>query len=187
MTSTVRYSLPYKNFQEARHVTAPSHFDIPNSRFCVDFYLPQGTPILASRSGVVTHTESRYNKGSFKKKCLNRCNYIIIGHDDGQESIYVHLAWHSIVVSVGQRVKRGQLIGLSGQTGYASYPHLHFGVYDSDNKNIRPKFYTDLPKKTSYMRYSLDKKCLVIRAKNKSTRKQRNRPHSSERRVEEIG
>lgn len=151
------YSLPYKKCDSVRLCTAPSHFSIPNSRFCLDFYLPQGTPILAARSGTVTEAESRYNRSSFKRSFMSRCNYVYIRHGDGQESVYAHLARYSVRVKVGQRVRQGQVIGLSGQTGYSTYPHLHFGVYDSDDNNIRPIFNTELPLKTSYKRYHLDK------------------------------
>lgn len=190
MTST-RHSLPYKKCTVAKQCTAPSHFSTPNSRFCIDFYLPQGTPILASRPGVVTETESRYNKSYSSKSFMPKCNYVYIRHDDGQESIYAHLAWHSVTVKVGQRVRRGQVIGLSGQTGYATYPHLHFGVYDSDDNNIRLIFNTSLPVKVSYRIYPLDKNffiaCSRPKDKYEPTRKQRNCPHSDEKRVEEIG
>ena len=151
------YSLPYEKCDSVRCCTAPSHFITPNSRFCLDFYLPQGTPILAARSGVITDTESRYNKSSFKRSFMPKCNYIYIRHSDGQESVYAHLAWRSVRVKVGQRVRRGAVIGLSGQTGYAAYPHLHFGVYDSDDTNIRIIFNTQLPSKTSYKRYCPNK------------------------------
>ena len=186
MTSTP-HSLPYKKCSVAKRCTAPSHFSTPNSRFCIDFYLPQGTPILASRPGIVTETESRYNKSYSNKSYMPRCNYVVISHDDGQESVYAHLAWRSVGVKIGQGVKRGQVIGLSGQIGYATYPHLHFGVYDSEGNSTRPEFDTNLPVKTSYKRYSLDKECLVTRTESRATRKQRNCPHSSEKRVEEIG
>lgn len=163
MTSAAPFSLPYKNCLTARRCTAPSHFSTPNSRFCLDFYLPQGTPILAARPGVVTKTESRYNKSYSDTAFMPRCNYVYIIHDDGQESVYAHLAFRSVTVKVGQRVRRGQVIGLSGQTGYATYPHLHFGVYDSDDNCVRPIFKVKLPKKVSYKRYSLDKEFLICK------------------------
>ena len=149
-----RYSLPYKRCREARCCTAPAHFSIPNSRFCIDFYLPRGTPLSAARSGIVVETESRYNKSYNNKRFIDRCNYIVIRHSDGQESRYVHLAWHSIKVRIGTRVKRGKIIGLSGQTGYATYPHLHFGVYGIDGTNISVTFNKPLPLKTSWKRFS---------------------------------
>lgn len=162
MATIVKHSLPYKICSVARHCTAPFHFSRPDLRFCIDFYLPQGTPILASRSGVVSETESRYNKSYQNIEFVDRCNYIVIRHGNGEETMYAHLSWHSVKVRVGQRVKRGQVIGLSGQTGCSTYLHLHFGAYDALGSNIRPIFNTGLPSKTSYMRYSLDKEFLII-------------------------
>lgn len=149
-----RYMLPYKICDEARHCTAPAHFSIPNSRFCIDFYLPKGTPLLAARSGIVVATEGRYNKSYNNKRFIDKCNYIVIRHSDRQESTYSHLAWRSVKVKIGTRVKRGKIIGLSGQTGYAAYPHLHFGVYDIDDTNIPVAFDKPLPPKTSWKRFS---------------------------------
>jgi len=53
---------------------------------------------------------------------------IEINHGNGLESFYGHLS--RVDVAVGQRVQRGQVIGISGMTGTATGPHLHFGVYD---------------------------------------------------------
>ena len=157
-----KYSLPYSYCSTARRCTAPSHFITPNSRFCLDFYLPQGTPILAARPGLVVEVKDKYNKACYKKSFMSKCNYVVIRHDNGDESDYAHLAYRSVRVNIGQRVRRGQIIGLSGQTGYATYPHLHFGVYDSSDNNVRPQFDTTLPTKASYRRYSLDKEFFVI-------------------------
>lgn len=162
MASVAKYSLPYKKCGAVKRCTAPFHFSTPGLRFCVDFYLSQGTPILAARPGVIKETESRYNTGYRDEEFIDRCNYVVIRHADGEETVYAHLAWRSVRVSVGQRVKNGQIIGLSGQTGYATYPHLHFGVYDSKGYNIRPTFDSPLPTKTSYKRYSLDKTFFII-------------------------
>lgn len=153
MSVMVTYSIPYKTCGVARRCTAPSHLSTPGSRFCIDFYLPQGTSILAARPGVVVEAEGRYNKSYNNKSFMDRCNYIIILHTDGHESVYAHLAWRSITVKKGDRVKRGQVIGLSGQTGYATYPHLHFGVYVS-GESMRPTFNKPLPPKVSWKRYS---------------------------------
>lgn len=149
-----RYSLPFKKCRVARHCTAPAHFSIPNTRFCIDFYLPRGTPVLAARVGVVTETESQYNKSFQNEDFIERCNYVTLRHSDGQESIYAHLAWRSIKVKRGMKVRRGQVIGLSGQVGYATYPHLHFGVYNANGKNIPAIFNTPLPTKTDWRKFA---------------------------------
>ena len=97
----------------------------------------EGTPIRAARSGKVVYRESRFNTHHWNKRNLHRCNVVEIEHDDGSEAKYAHLAWRSVYPKVGERVRAGQVIGLSGWTGYATYPHLHFGLFDADLKCIR--------------------------------------------------
>lgn len=55
-------------------------------------------------------------------------NYITVLHNDGTFADYSHLRYKSVIVQLGQQVERGQIIGYSGATGYATGPHLHFVV-----------------------------------------------------------
>ena len=89
-----------------------------NQRFHygVDLAAPTGTPIYASRSGTVT--TASYNGSSGY--------YVQIDHGDGYRSIYMHMT--HFVVSAGQRVSRGEVIGYCGSTGGSTGPHLHFGI-----------------------------------------------------------
>ena len=73
--------------------------------------------ILPTRAGKVTATS--YQAGGAG-------NYVSINHLDGFSSIYMHMT--NYVVSVGQTVSQGQLIGYVGSTGLSTGPHLHFGV-----------------------------------------------------------
>jgi murein DD-endopeptidase MepM/ murein hydrolase activator NlpD len=57
-----------------------------------------------------------------------RANFIRILHADGSMAVYAHLAEHGALVRQGQPVETGQRIGLSGNTGYSTAPHLHFAV-----------------------------------------------------------
>ena len=105
-----------------------SHVD-PQNRYAIDFGTPQGTPILAARAGVVMQVESDFDKaGLDREKFGGRANYVRILHDDGSMGLYAHLRPEGVLVRVGQRVKTGQRIGLSGNTGYTTGPHLHFAV-----------------------------------------------------------
>ena len=83
----------------------------------IDMSCAQGTPIYATRAGKVTATS--YQAGGAG-------NYVSINHLDGFSSIYMHMT--NYVVSVGQTVSQGQLIGYVGSTGLSTGPHLHFGV-----------------------------------------------------------
>lgn len=83
----------------------------------VDLAAPTGTPIYASRSGVVT--TAAYQEGGAG-------NYVSINHGDGYASIYMHMTHY--IVSAGEYVTAGQVIGYCGSTGGSSGPHLHFGI-----------------------------------------------------------
>jgi len=83
----------------------------------IDLACAQGTPIYATRAGTVTRTA--YQAGGAG-------NYVSINHLDGFASIYMHMTHY--VVSAGQSVSQGQLIGYVGSTGISTGPHLHFGV-----------------------------------------------------------
>lgn len=120
---------------------APFHKTHESMRYCVDFALSIGTPIRAVANGVVIERESRFSRAyavPSYKNCA-RANYVTIRHHDGRSSYYVHLKWRSVKVRVGQKVRQGQVIALSGDTGYAAYPHLHFGLYENEN-NIPVRF-----------------------------------------------
>ena len=82
----------------------------------IDLAGPAGTPIYASRTGVVTAATSNSKAGY----------YVSINHGDGYSSIYMHMT--RFVVSAGQAVSAGQVIGYMGSTGVSSGSHLHFGI-----------------------------------------------------------
>mgnify|MGYP004576290957 FL=1 len=82
----------------------------------VDLAAPANTPVYATRSGIVTTTTYSGSAGY----------YVTINHGDGFSSIYMHL--NNYVVSAGQAVSAGQLIGYVGRTGIATGYHLHFGI-----------------------------------------------------------
>ena len=83
----------------------------------IDLAAAEGTPIYATRAGKVTTCS--YQAGGAG-------NYVSINHMDGFASIYMHMTHY--VVSPGQSVSQGQLIGYVGNTGLSTGPHLHFGI-----------------------------------------------------------
>jgi murein DD-endopeptidase MepM/ murein hydrolase activator NlpD len=82
-----------------------------------DFKVPYGTEVFATGDGIVV--ESGYSTGGFG-------NYVVIDHDYGLSTLYGHLS--QILVPKGLNVKRGDLIGKSGDSGLSSGPHLHYQV-----------------------------------------------------------
>lgn len=83
----------------------------------IDMACAQGTPIYATRAGKVTTASYQAGGAGY---------YVSINHGDGFSSIYMHMT--NFVVSSGQSVSAGQLIGYVGSTGVSTGPHLHFGV-----------------------------------------------------------
>lgn len=105
-----------------------SHQDAQN-RHAVDFAAEIGTPVLAARAGTVMQVEGDFDKAGLNaEKYAGRANFVRIVHDDGTMAVYAHLKADGVLVRVGQRVRKAQVIGLSGNTGYTTGPHLHFVV-----------------------------------------------------------
>lgn len=107
---------------------AYSHNDEQN-HYAVDFAAPIGTDVVAARDGVVMQVENDFDRaGLNREKYAGRANFVRILHDDGTMALYAHLREAGVMVRTGQRVRAGQLIGRSGNTGFTSGPHLHFAV-----------------------------------------------------------
>lgn len=94
----------------------------------LDFNMPTGTKIYASRSGTVVMMEEKHNQGGADPDMMEYANYVTILHNDGTFADYSHLKHQGVEVRLGQAVRTGQLIGYSGATGYVTGPHLHFVV-----------------------------------------------------------
>jgi murein DD-endopeptidase MepM/ murein hydrolase activator NlpD len=127
----VTYAWPFPPSAAARLSQGPggpTHRD-RYSRFAIDLAVPEGTPVLAARAGVVVFLENRYfESGLDQARFQTRSNLVRILHDDGSMGSYGHLYPDSIDLEPGQRVEVGEQIGLSGNTGFSSGPHLHFVV-----------------------------------------------------------
>jgi murein DD-endopeptidase MepM/ murein hydrolase activator NlpD len=81
-----------------------------------DFHAPSGTPVLAANDGEVVIAQGMFYEG----------NMVVIDHGQQFTTMYMHLS--KIEVKVGQRVTKGERLGLSGATGRVTGPHLHLGV-----------------------------------------------------------
>lgn len=126
------YRLPFKDGDSYRFSQAPggpiSTHTSPDSRFAVDIPMPEGTPIVAARDGIVIASEAGQIYGAQVPDLLGKANEVRILHLDGTTAVYAHLKYGGVFVYPGQRVLAGQQIGLAGSTGYSSGPHLHFAV-----------------------------------------------------------
>ncbi|MUT71825.1 peptidoglycan DD-metalloendopeptidase family protein [Stutzerimonas frequens] len=100
-----------------------SHFT-PKGRYAVDIAMPEGTPIVAARGGMVVKIENQESgRGNNPAG-----NFVRIMHDDSTMGVYLHLMKGSVAVREGQRVETGTRIARSGNTGNSTGPHLHFVV-----------------------------------------------------------
>lgn len=89
----------------------------------LDIGVPIGTPVEAALSGVVLGTGNT----DLVTGCYSFGKWVMVKHANGLDTLYAHLS--QISVSKGQAVSTGDVVGYSGMTGYATGPHLHFGVY----------------------------------------------------------
>ena len=125
------YALPYASGKTYRvlqgYGSKFSHTGL--EAFAVDFDMPEGTAVHAARGGVVARVEESHSTGCWEDGCGRYANYIVILHDDGTTGEYYHLQKDGALVEVGDSVAQGQKIGLSGNTGHTTMPHLHFAVY----------------------------------------------------------
>lgn len=101
-----------------------------NGHNAIDIAAPIGTPVLAALSGTVLATGNT----DLVRGCYSFGKWIMVVHGNGLNTLYSHLS--SIDVVKGQEVGTGQVIGLSGMSGYATGPHIHFGVYATDGTQI---------------------------------------------------
>jgi len=99
------------------------------NRAALDFKMKKGTTVFAARNGVIIRVKEDGYKGGWNKKYRPEGNFIIVQHVDGSRAGYWHLQHNGALVNVGDTVVQGQLIGLSGRTGYALFSHLHFLVW----------------------------------------------------------
>ncbi|QDA31811.1 M23 family metallopeptidase [Thermococcus indicus] len=152
--------LPFEGFWTAENggiTKEESHsWEIINQRYAYDFlvkdengkthrgsgenledYYAYGKPVLAPADGVVTEVRDGVPDNPPRKVLWTirdfRGNFVLIKHDEGEYSFLAHLKKGSVWVKPGQRVKKGDVIGLCGNSGFSTEPHLHFHVQDSPN------------------------------------------------------
>ena len=150
------YLLPFDNKLNLKPELAPSH-EGPMIN-ALDFSMEEGTPVYAAADGVVVQVKDDSKKGGPKESLRLEANLVRIKHKNEEYTDYGHLKYKGIVVKPNDSVKAGDLIGYSGITGFTTYPHLHFSVYEY--MEDKPKWQTLKP------RFRKDKKTLILKSLN---------------------
>lgn len=133
--SSYVYALPFE--EGTAHWLMQGYFGkfSHKERVALDFNMKRGTKVCAARAGIVVRVKEDGDRGGWSPKYRQYGNHIVIEHADGTRAGYWHLQKNGALVNIGDTVQKGQVIGLSGKTGYAFQPHLHFIVWVSSNGN----------------------------------------------------
>lgn len=152
--SSFRYDLPFR--KGARYKIEQGY----NGRFthlgenALDINLPERSQVRAAREGVVIDVVQNFTATCLREDCKAMANHIFIYHSDGTIAEYSHLAFNGAKVAVGDSVGKGELIALSGSTGYARGPHLHFACYLAgfgSPRTVKTRFRTGNGNTASYL------------------------------------
>lgn len=155
------FNLPYPTGQSFKVVQGYNGKISHENENAIDFNFPEGTPVCAAKDGIVTEVVDKNNTGCPGKECMQYNNYITLYHEDGSFSSYAHLKQNGAKVKVGQAIKQGDVIGLSGNTGWSSGPHLHFVVF----------YYKSSQRITPATKFNTENKAVVFLEEGKSYKK----------------
>jgi murein DD-endopeptidase MepM/ murein hydrolase activator NlpD len=118
-------------FGNTEFATANSQIYNGKGHTGIDLGASIGTPIKAAGSGIVVGVGNT----DIVPTCYSYGKWVMIKHPNGLSTLYAHMSVQS--VSTGQEVTVGDVIGYSGNTGYTTGPHLHFGVYATQGVQIK--------------------------------------------------
>ncbi|MBI4032125.1 peptidoglycan DD-metalloendopeptidase family protein [Candidatus Berkelbacteria bacterium] len=127
-TSTVGFQWPTDYKYVSTYFGGSTPFQPSGGHGGLDLVNVSGTPIYAASDGTVTAVEEMTYNGKF----YAYGRYIVVGHNARYSSLYAHL--QSAVVSGGDEVKRGDVIGYMGSTGWSTGPHLHFEIWEYSSR-----------------------------------------------------
>jgi len=131
------YAFPFMKKDLIKAISNPVvHF--AHFRHAIDFILPEGSQVLASKGGTVVDikVDSREGGSNPKYNNLKYVNYLTLKHSNAEYSQYLHLKYKGSLVKLGEKVKMKQPIALSGNTGLTTRPHLHFQVFKLNRTKI---------------------------------------------------
>jgi murein DD-endopeptidase MepM/ murein hydrolase activator NlpD len=138
------YALPYRDTPRLVLQGAHgrfSHGPDTQDEEAIDWRMPAGTKVYAARRGTVVAVRADATEGGTDAKWKRDYNYVVIEHEDGTFAEYSHLEPNGVLVGVGEKVSSDRAIGLSGNTGFSTEPHLHFAVFntiDGKTRETRP-------------------------------------------------
>lgn len=141
--SSFVYTLPFERGKAYRVIQGYFGRFSHKNRAAIDFNMRSGDTVVAARGGVVSRVKQDGKRGGLRKKYRVQGNNIVILHNDSSRAGYWHLKENSAFVKQGDTVRAGQAIALSGKTGYAASPHLHFIVWrrTTDGWQQRPTLF----------------------------------------------
>ncbi|MFQ5652722.1 MAG: M23 family metallopeptidase [bacterium] len=159
------YQLPYRI--GSSHEVAQGYFGKyshdESSHYAVDFVMPEGTPVCAAREGVVVGLYKASNTGGPHDKYLQHLNYVFVRHSDATIGAYNHLHKDGVLVRIGEKVERGQVIAYSGSTGFSFAPHLHFEVYKAVDGKRTQSFPLKFATREGVVRVPIEGKAYIAR------------------------
>jgi hypothetical protein len=103
----------------------------------IDWKMPEGTEVRAARGGRIVKVKDDSDAGGGTMQFDPYNNFVLIRHEDGTLGHYCHLKKGGVKVTPGQIVRAGEVIALSGNTGFSSGAHLHFSVFKTKDGRQR--------------------------------------------------
>lgn len=127
------YAWPLKEKYLSSFHAGASFSHTGNLKHSIDFGCPEGTKIYAALGGIVVFVVDHFKETGLDEKFFDLGNRIVIKHKNNEYTAYEHMKYKGSLVEKGQRVRKGELIAYSGNTGYSTGPHLHFEVFNEPN------------------------------------------------------
>lgn len=124
------YDLPFPKKTKVKFIVKDNEAHRGPFKGALDFSVELGTPVLAPLDGEVTDTCDIHEKYGSSHEFVNYLNYITIKHTNNEYSQLAHLAKGSLLVTVGDKVKEGEKVAITGLSGWMTAPHLHMLVFE---------------------------------------------------------